>query len=297
MERLLLAFVFIGAALACSPVPEPKVKGKGHDIVYVTLVTNHTYNPAGVSTFLSDFSKTKIQQYSASVGNFSDLNCTNTDGYFSWTFKLTDANCSIVKAWVNQIVNSSSFYQYGETSCGNGDVTAYVVLITYQKYMPADVDYDLSYFNQTHIQPYSAYVGKFTDLNCTNVDGFFSYTFTLLNANCTNAKAWVWDIVYNGEDFLNGSVTCVHAGHPSIPWEPTMTNDPASPGTSTNNNLMEIKTPPTTTTTTATPLVIYPGGALPVAPVVIPYQSDYEETVEHVEESVSSFKSMSIMNL
>ncbi|XGW13814.1 hypothetical protein V3C99_000256, partial [Haemonchus contortus] len=123
---------------ACSPVPEPKVKGKGHDIVYVTLVTNQTYNPAGISTFMSDFSETKIQQYSASVGNFSDLNCTNTDGYFTWTFKLTDANCSIVNAWVKQIVASSSFYKTGYTSCGSETFTAYVTLVTRLTYGPSE---------------------------------------------------------------------------------------------------------------------------------------------------------------
>uniref|UniRef100_A0A7I4YFT6 C6 domain-containing protein n=1 Tax=Haemonchus contortus TaxID=6289 RepID=A0A7I4YFT6_HAECO len=274
MERLLLALVLIGTTLACSPVPEPKVKGKGHDVVYVTLVTNQTYNPEGVSTFLSDFSKTEIQQYSASVGNFSDLNCTNTDGYFTWTFKLTDANCSIVKAWVNQIVNSSSFYKHGETSCSNGIEAVYVLLTTNQVYDAALVDYDMEVvFNETHVKQYSASVGDFSDLNCTNVDGMVAYTFTLLNANCTKAKEWVNQMVkINWTYLLNGTVTCGYT------WTPA----------SSNENLIEITTP-APTTTTAIPLVILPGGAL--------YQSDYEETVEHVEESVSSFESMPIMNI
>uniref|UniRef100_W6NDJ1 Uncharacterized protein n=1 Tax=Haemonchus contortus TaxID=6289 RepID=W6NDJ1_HAECO len=153
MERLLLAFVLIGTTLACSPVPEPKVKGKGHDIVYVTLVTNQTYNPAGISTFMSDFSETKIQQYSASVGNFSDLNCTNMDGYFTWTFKLTDANCSIVEAWVKQIVASSSFYKNGYATCG-GD-TAYVTLVINEMYNIYDnisaTSWILGVFNESKV--------------------------------------------------------------------------------------------------------------------------------------------------
>uniref|UniRef100_A0A7I4YHL2 Lipocalin n=1 Tax=Haemonchus contortus TaxID=6289 RepID=A0A7I4YHL2_HAECO len=199
MERLLFAFVLIGTTLACSPVPEPKVKGKGHDIVYVTLVTNQTYNPAGISTFLSDFSKTEIQQYSASVGNFSDLNCTNTDGYFTWTFKLTDANCSIVKAWVKQIVASSSFYKAGYTSCskaacppapepkvkGKGHDIVYVNMQTNQTYDPAGVSQCLSNFSETKIQQYSASLGDFSDLKCTDYQGFFAWTFTLTNASCS----------------------------------------------------------------------------------------------------------------
>nr|CDJ98131.1 unnamed protein product [Haemonchus contortus] len=361
---------------ACSPVPEPKVKGKGHDVVYVTLVTNQTYNPAGINTFLSDFSKTEIQQYSASVGNFSNLNCTNTDGYFTWTFKLTDANCSIVNAWVKQIVASSSFYKAGYTSCGSETFTAYVTLVTYTSWQPALKSQELSLFNVTNARPYSASLGNFTDLHVFNVNGFLAYAFTFTNANCSNVEHWVrltvagnseikafangevdklatmggasarggalaggfqWspaDIAYNGylsdisqteaeghlaytftytnancsnvehsvallvdgasagEDFVNGTVTCVHAGN-RTPW---VVSPPPWATTTTNDNLIEITSPPTTTTT-ATPLVIYPGGALPAAPVFIPYQSDYEETAEHVEESVSSFESMSIMGL
>uniref|UniRef100_A0A7I4YGN2 Flo11 domain-containing protein n=1 Tax=Haemonchus contortus TaxID=6289 RepID=A0A7I4YGN2_HAECO len=242
MERLLLAFVLIGTTLACSPVPEPEVKGKGHDIVYVSLVTNQTYNPAGISTFLSDFSGTKIQQYSASVGNFSDLNCTNTDGYFTWTFKLTDANCSIVKAWIKQIVASSSFYKVGYTSCGSETETAYVTIVLKETYSPSRRSF---HYNQTSV------------------------------------KAWLKLIPIHDKDDINGTVTCV----------------PAGTSTSANANLIEITAPPPPTTTTATPLVILPGGALPAAPVITPYQSDYEEIAEHVEETVSSFESMSITSL
>ncbi|VDO19972.1 unnamed protein product [Haemonchus placei] len=150
--------------------------------MFIYLITNQTYNPAGVSTFLSDFSQTKIQQYSASLGDFSDLNCTDKDGYFAWSF---------VKAWLRQILKSSSFYK--------------------------------------------------------------DYAFE-----------------------------CVRSGTTPAMWRSWVE--------------MRTTTPPPTTTT-ATPLVILPGGALPVAPVIIPYQSDYEETEEHLEESVSSFESMSIMNL
>uniref|UniRef100_A0A7I4YEW9 Ig-like domain-containing protein n=1 Tax=Haemonchus contortus TaxID=6289 RepID=A0A7I4YEW9_HAECO len=291
MERLLLAFLLIGTTLACSPVPEPKVKGKGHDIVYVTLVTNQTYNPAGISTFLSDFSKTEIQQYSASVGDFSDLNCTNTDGYFTWTFELTDANCSIVEAWVKQIVASSSFYKNGYASCGD---TAYVTLVVNADYESAAIDV-MSIMNQSQSPADIAYNGYLSDISQTEAEGHLAYTFTYTNANCSNVEhsvALLVDGASAGEDFVNGTVTCVHAGN-RTPW---VVSPPPWATTTTNDNLIEITSPPTTTTT-ATPLVTYPGGALPAAPVFIPYQSDYEETAEHVEESVSSFESMSIMGL
>uniref|UniRef100_W6NBM3 Uncharacterized protein n=1 Tax=Haemonchus contortus TaxID=6289 RepID=W6NBM3_HAECO len=134
------------------------------------------------------------------------------------------------------------------------------------------------YFPQYLHPPYP---GNYTDLHVTNVDGYFAYTFAITNSNCSNVKAWFNDIKVNGEKyFQNGNFTCVHTGTP----------------TSENENLIETKTTPPPTKTTATPLVIVPGGALPAAPLVIPYQSDYEETAEHVEE-LSSFESISIMNL
>uniref|UniRef100_W6NB10 Uncharacterized protein n=1 Tax=Haemonchus contortus TaxID=6289 RepID=W6NB10_HAECO len=122
---------------------------------------------------------------------------------------------------------------------------------------------------------------NFSNLNLTDVDGHFAYTFTLFNANCTNVKAWLKLIPIHDKDDINGTVTCV----------------PAGTSTSANANLIEITAPPPPTTTTATPLVILPGGALPAAPVITPYQSDYEEIAEHVEETVSSFESMSITSL
>nr|CDJ98129.1 unnamed protein product [Haemonchus contortus] len=254
-------------------------------------VTNQTYSPAGISTFLSDFSETKIQQYSASVGDFSDLNCTNTGGYFTWTFKLTDANCSIVEAWVKQIVASSSFYKNGYASCGD---TAYVTLVVNENYNSSAISY-MSYLNQSSQSAAPiAELGYLSDVYQTEAEGQLAYTFTFTNTNCSNVEHLIELQVddSDNEDFVNGTVTCVHAGNrtlwvvPPPPWATATTND----------NLIEITSPPTTTTT-ATPLVIYPGGALPAAPVFIPYQSDYEETAEHVEESVSSFESMSITSL
>uniref|UniRef100_A0A7I4YHM7 Lipoprotein n=1 Tax=Haemonchus contortus TaxID=6289 RepID=A0A7I4YHM7_HAECO len=279
MKRLLLSFVFIGTVLACSPVPEPKVKGKGHDIVYVTLVTNQTYNPAGISTFLSDFSKTEIQQYSASVGNFSDLNCTNTDGYFTWTFRLTDANCSIVEMWIKQIVASSSFYKNGFSTCGSE--TAYVTLVTKYPYNLSEVSEVSSNLLQKiqRTQRFLPHVGNITNPHATNVNGYIAYTFTFPDTNCTKVKRWMTVVRLNAlvYDLVNGNFTCIHTGTP----------------TSANANLIEITTTPPPTTTT-TPLVIVPGGALPVAPAVIPYQQAYEESAERLEE-FSSFESMSIM--
>ncbi|VDO91250.1 unnamed protein product [Haemonchus placei] len=219
----------------------------------------------------------QIQQYSASVGNFSDLNCTNTDGYFTWTFKLTDANCSIVNAWVKQIVASSSFYKTGYTSCGSETFTAYVTLVTRLTI------HSVRYTSHTTHQFFASRgIGDFSDQKCTDVNGHLAETCTLLNANCTRVKMYVKRRLSVNNDFINGTFTCV----------------PAGTSTSANANLIEITTtPPPPTTTTATPLVIVPGGALPVAPVVIPYQSDYEETAEHVEESASLFESMSITSL
>nr|CDJ85067.1 unnamed protein product [Haemonchus contortus] len=224
---------------------------------------------------------TLIQQYSASVGNFSDLNCTNTDGYFTWTFKLTDANCSIVKAWIKQIVASSSFYKAGYTSCGSETETAYVILILKETYSPSERS-RLDDYNQTATQQSFASLGlgDLSDMNVTDVDGHFAFTYTFSNANCTKVKAWVKQGMKKSVYYSNATVTCVHTGTP----------------TSGNENLIEITTPPPTAAT-PTPLVIAPDAALPVAPLVIPYQLDYEETAEHVEESVSSFESMSFMNL
>nr|CDJ96074.1 unnamed protein product [Haemonchus contortus] len=235
---------------------------------------------------------TLIQQYSASVGDFSDLNCTNTDGYFTWTFKLTDANCSIVEAWVKQIVASSSFYKDGYASCGD---TAYVTLVVNEIYKSSARSWILGLFNGSQSPADIAEFGYYSDLNQTEVEGHLAYTFTITNANCSTVEYWIGLVVDGAsaqEDFVNGTVTCVHAGH-RTPW---VVSPPPWAETSTNEMLIEIKTRPTTTTT-ATPLVVLPGGALPVAPVVIPYQLDYEETAEHVEESVSSFESMSITSL
>ncbi|VDO22119.1 unnamed protein product [Haemonchus placei] len=218
-----------------------------------------------------------------------DLNCTNTDGYITWTFKLTDANCSIVliatceclgKANRGELVVLQSWIY----SCGRETFTAYVTLVCYTPWDPATKSIDLSLFNVTNAQPYSASLGNFTDLHVINVNGSFAYAFTFTNANCSNVEHWVGLTVAGTSEFnyfTNGTVTCV----------------PAETPTSGNENLIEITTTPPPTTTTPTPLVIVPGGALPAAPVVIPYQADYEETAEHVEESVSSFESMSITSL
>ncbi|VDO91374.1 unnamed protein product [Haemonchus placei] len=209
------------------------------------------------------------------------MNCTNTDGYFTWTFKLTDANCSIVKAWVKQIVASSSFYKAGYTSCGSETETAYITLISEFPINASDFGTALKYFHYLlgvaeNVHPPD--VGNYTDLHVTNIDGYFAYTLTFTNANCSIVKEWYDDVITGTVYIHNGTFTCVHTGTPTLE----------------NENLIEIKTPPPTTT--ATPLVITPGGALPAAPLVIPYQSDYVETAELVEESVSSFESMSIMN-
>uniref|UniRef100_W6NI34 Uncharacterized protein n=1 Tax=Haemonchus contortus TaxID=6289 RepID=W6NI34_HAECO len=221
-----------------------------------------------------------IQQYSASVGNFSDLNCTNTDGYFTWTFKLTDANCSIVEMWIKQIVASSSFYKNGFSTCGSE--TAYVILVTKYPYNLSDFSEVSSNLLQKiqRAQLLLPHFGNITNLHLTNVNGYIAYTFTIPDTNCTKVKRWMNGVGVNAPQFdlTNGNFTCIHTGTP----------------TSANANLIEITTKPPPTTTTATPLVIVPGGALPVAPAVIPYQQAYDDSAERLEE-FSSFESMSIM--
>nr|CDJ85065.1 unnamed protein product [Haemonchus contortus] len=190
---------------------------------------------------------------------------------------------TLVKAWVKQIVASSSFYKAGYTSCGSETETAYITLVERVTYSPSDCSL-LIHYNQASLRQYFAShaIGEISDMsNCTDVNGHFAYTITVLNANCTNVKAYVKELLMEEtHGLINGTVTCVSAGI----------------STSANANLIEITTTPPTAAR-PTPLVIVQGGAFPVAPLVIPYQLDYEETAEYVEESVSSFESMFITSL
>ncbi|VDO22103.1 unnamed protein product [Haemonchus placei] len=118
MDCLLLAFVLIGTTLACQPVPQPgSGVTHGHDTADVTIVTNQVYDSSKISQYMGYFPQTKIEEYSAPLGYFSDLGNTNSNGYFAFTFILTQCHCDEVRTWVNQIVASSNYYTSGNVVC------------------------------------------------------------------------------------------------------------------------------------------------------------------------------------
>ncbi|VDO40582.1 unnamed protein product [Haemonchus placei] len=123
MERLLFAFVFIGATLACQPVPEPYKNGFGHDTAHVIIVTDQEYDQSKVDQYMSYFPQTKvsekIKQYASQLGVFSNLGYTDVDGYFAFTFTISQCVCEYVKEWVNQIVQSSQYYISGNALCNS----------------------------------------------------------------------------------------------------------------------------------------------------------------------------------
>ncbi|XGW13849.1 hypothetical protein V3C99_000274 [Haemonchus contortus] len=118
MDYLLFAFALIGTTLACQPVPKPNAGvSHGHDTADVTIVTNQVYESSKVNEYMGYFPKTKIQEYSAPLGVFSNLGNTNSNGYFAYTFTLTQCHCDEVRTWVNQIVASSDYYTSGNVVC------------------------------------------------------------------------------------------------------------------------------------------------------------------------------------
>uniref|UniRef100_A0A7I5E9W5 Translation initiation factor IF-2 n=1 Tax=Haemonchus contortus TaxID=6289 RepID=A0A7I5E9W5_HAECO len=121
MDYLLFAFALIGTTLACQPVPKPSAGvSHGHDTADVTIVTNQVYESSKVNEYMGYFPKTKIQEYSAPLGVFSNLGNTDSNGYFAFTFTLTQCNCDQVRTWVNQIVASSNYYTSGNVVCNPG---------------------------------------------------------------------------------------------------------------------------------------------------------------------------------
>nr|CDJ88328.1 unnamed protein product [Haemonchus contortus] len=66
------------------------------------------------------FPQTKIEEYSAPLGVFSNLGNTDSNGYFAFTFTLTQCHCDQVRTWVNQIVASSNYYTSGNVVCNPG---------------------------------------------------------------------------------------------------------------------------------------------------------------------------------
>nr|CDJ92136.1 unnamed protein product [Haemonchus contortus] len=63
------------------------------------------------------FPQTKIEEYSYPLGDFSNLGDTDSNGYFAFTFTLTQCHCDQVRTWVNQIVASSNYYTSGNVVC------------------------------------------------------------------------------------------------------------------------------------------------------------------------------------
>ncbi|VDO22099.1 unnamed protein product [Haemonchus placei] len=121
MDYLLFAFALIGSTLACQSVPKPSPKStRGTDTAYVTIVTNQVYNPSKVSEYMGYFPQTKIEEYSYPLGDFSNLGDTDSNGYFAFTFTLTQCHCDQVRTWVNQIVASSNYYTSGNVVCNPG---------------------------------------------------------------------------------------------------------------------------------------------------------------------------------
>nr|CDJ90842.1 unnamed protein product [Haemonchus contortus] len=103
---------------ACQPVPQPGPGAQhGHDTADVTIVTNQVYDSSKVAQYMGYFPQTKIEEYSAPLGYFSNLGSTNSNGYFAFTFTLTQCNCDQVRTWVNQIVASSNYYTSGNVVC------------------------------------------------------------------------------------------------------------------------------------------------------------------------------------
>ncbi|XGW13842.1 hypothetical protein V3C99_000273 [Haemonchus contortus] len=121
MDCLLFAFALIGSTLACQPVPHPSGSAsRGQQTADVTIVTNQVYNPSKVSEYMSYFPQTKIEEYSYPLGDFSNLGDTDSNGYFAFTFTLTQCHCDQVRTWVNQIVASSNYYTSGNVVCNPG---------------------------------------------------------------------------------------------------------------------------------------------------------------------------------
>ncbi|XGW13844.1 hypothetical protein V3C99_000274 [Haemonchus contortus] len=121
MDYLLFAFALIGSTLACQPVPHPTGPvSRGQQTADVTIVTNQAYDPSKVAQYMGYFPQTKIEEYSAPLGVFSNLGNTDSNGYFAFTFTLTQCHCDQVRTWVNQIVASSNYYTSGNVVCNPG---------------------------------------------------------------------------------------------------------------------------------------------------------------------------------
>ncbi|KAK6009722.1 hypothetical protein OSTOST_25322, partial [Ostertagia ostertagi] len=100
MERLLFALALIGVTLACPPVPQPAVTGKGSETAKITIVTSDAYNPSQLQQFMNQFDQTDIEQYSAALGDFDDLSSADVDGNFAYVFILYDCVCNKVHLWL-----------------------------------------------------------------------------------------------------------------------------------------------------------------------------------------------------
>uniref|UniRef100_A0A7I4YG75 Peptidase S1 domain-containing protein n=1 Tax=Haemonchus contortus TaxID=6289 RepID=A0A7I4YG75_HAECO len=268
MERLLFAFVLIGTTLACQPVPPPEKSGRGHDTAYVTIVTDQPYNPSKIKQYLGYFPKTKIKQYSRRLGDFSNLDSTDVDGNFAFTFTIKHCVCAYVKQWVNQIVESSEHYISGNAVCvkpespvmvettttartttrttttasslialepapppafvGRGHDTAYVTIVTDQPYNPSKVNQHIGYFPKTKMEQHAWQLGDFSNLELTNVGGYSAYTFILKQCICGYVKKWVNQIVQSSQHYTSGDAVCFYEESSSFVRERTTTTTASS---------------------------------------------------------------------
>uniref|UniRef100_W6NHZ9 Uncharacterized protein n=1 Tax=Haemonchus contortus TaxID=6289 RepID=W6NHZ9_HAECO len=249
---------------ACQPVPPPEKTGRGHDTAYVTIVTDQAYNPSKINLYLSYFPKTKIKLYARRLGDFSNLESTNIDGNFAFTF--TIKHC--VKQWVNQIVESSEHYISGNAVCvkpespvmvettttartttrttttasslialepapppafvGRGHDTAYVTIVTDQPYNPSKANQYIGYFPKTKMEQHAWQLGDFSNLELTNVGGYSAFTFILKQCVCGYVKKWVNQIVQSSQHYTRGDAVCFYEESSSFVRERTTTTTASS---------------------------------------------------------------------
>ncbi|KAK6030742.1 hypothetical protein OSTOST_03116, partial [Ostertagia ostertagi] len=161
MERLLFALALIGVTLACPPVPQPAVTGKGSETAKITIVTSDAYNPSQLQQFMNQFDQTDIEQYSAALGDFDDLSSADVDGNFAYVFILYDCVCN--KKCEN-----------GTTGTVRGDSTAFVSVVSVASQ---------NFVNQI-LKPLLGQFGCVKLSFALNQDGGLLFIYTMQNTSC-----------------------------------------------------------------------------------------------------------------
>uniref|UniRef100_W6NQP6 Uncharacterized protein n=1 Tax=Haemonchus contortus TaxID=6289 RepID=W6NQP6_HAECO len=104
MERLLFTFLVVGviAVSSCVPgLPPPKDIGTGDKHVSVGLITALPYDNR-----TSDM-ETKIEKYVSKLGTLEGaVRAIDNSGQLQYNFTLLNANCTKVKSWITDVVNS-----------------------------------------------------------------------------------------------------------------------------------------------------------------------------------------------